>query len=72
MATEFWVEAIKLPGPVQEKVAPGVEETPVIGEDVLPQVMTPPLALAFGAAKSPATTAVVLAVQLFGPVTTKV
>ena len=60
---------IKLPGPAQSKLEPFVVEAPVIVVVLEAQVMMPPVAEAFGTAKSPATMAVAVLVQVLGAVT---
>lgn len=59
-------------GPSQTKVTPGVEEAPLIEVLVDAQVITPPVAEALGASKSPFTVAVAVCVQAFRPVTVRV
>lgn len=54
---------LKLPGPDQRKATFGVEEDPLIVTELAEHVITPPVADAFGAAKSPKTTAFVELVQ---------
>ena len=61
------------PGPVHEKVTPGVTEPPFSVTEILEQVIVPPEAVAFGTLESGDTVAVALEVQPFaGFVTTKV
>ena len=54
---------LKLPGPDQRNATFGVEEEPLIVIELAEQVIIPPVAEAFGAAKSPKTTAFVELVQ---------
>ena len=63
---------VKLFGPDQTRVAPGVVELPLITRDETVQSSVPPLAEAFGILASGATVAVAVVVQPFGPVTVRI